>query len=86
MPSWQIRTWADFDRVIPEFQRHSGPAVCEVFMHPEQLFVPKLSLAVQQDGTLVSPPLEDLSPLLPREVLKDAMLVGTHPKSELLVL
>ena len=60
-------------------------AVCEVFMHPQQLFAPKLSLAVQRDGTLVSPPLEDLSPLLPREVLRDAMLVGTHPKSEQLV-
>jgi acetolactate synthase-1/2/3 large subunit len=85
MPAWQIRTWADFDRVIPEFQRHSGPAVCEVFMYPQQLFVPKLSLAVQKDGTLVSPPLEDLSPLLPSEVLSDVMLVGTHPKSEQLV-
>ena len=33
-----------------------GPCIVEVFMHPEQLFHPKLSLAVQQDGALVSPP------------------------------
>ena len=85
IPAWQVRTWAEFDRVIPELQRHSGPAVCEVFMHPQQLFAPKLSLATQEDGTLVSPPLEDLSPLLPRKVLGDAMLVGMHPKSEHLV-
>lgn len=82
MPTWQIRTWGDFDRVLPEFQKHAGPAICEVFMHPEQLFVPKLSLAPQADGSLVSPPLEDLSPLLPGQVLKDSMLVGMHPKSE----
>jgi acetolactate synthase-1/2/3 large subunit len=35
----------------------------------------------QADGTLVSPPLEDLSPLLPRDVLEAAMPVGVHPKS-----
>jgi len=82
MPTWQIRTWEDFDRAIPELQACAGPAICEVFMHPEQPFVPKLSLAVKADGSLVSPPLEDLSPLLPRQTLKDAMLVGMHPKSE----
>jgi acetolactate synthase-1/2/3 large subunit len=84
IPAWQIRTWEDFDRVIPEFQNHTGPAICEVFMHPEQLFVPKLSLAVRGDGSLVSPPLEDLSPLVTRQVLKEAMIVGTHPKSDTL--
>ncbi|MEO5804399.1 MAG: thiamine pyrophosphate-binding protein [Verrucomicrobiota bacterium] len=82
LPSWQIRTWEDFDRVMPLLQNHEGPAICEVFMHPEQLFVPKLSLALQKDGTVVSPPLEDLSPLLPRSVLKEVMLTGIHPKSE----
>ncbi len=81
-PSWQIRTWEDFDRVMPLLQRHEGPGICEVFMYPEQLFVPKLSLAMQKDGTVVSPPLEDLSPLLARNVLRDAMSVGLHPKSE----
>ena len=82
IPTWQVRTWVDFDRFIPEFQNHAGPAICEVFMHPEQLFAPKLALATQADGSFVSPPLEDLSPVLPRQMLKDAMLVGLHPKSK----
>ena len=81
MPAFQIRTWDDFDAVVPQVQAHNGPLICEVFMHPEQLFVPKLSLAIRDDGTLVSPPLEDLSPLLPREELERAMLVGMHDKS-----
>ena len=51
-------------------------------MHPEQLFVPKLSLAPQKDGSLVSPPIEDLFPFLYREVLRKNMIVGIHPKSE----
>lgn len=84
LPAWQIRTWEDFDRVLPKVQAAIGPCIVEVFMHPEQLFHPKLSLAVQQDGSLVSPPLEDLSPLLPREVLRQEMISGLHPKSETL--
>ena len=81
LPSFQIRTWDDFETVIPQVQAFDGPLICEVFMHPEQLFVPKLSLALQEDGTLISPPLEDLSPLLPREELAAAMLGGLHEKS-----
>ena len=53
-------------------------------MFPEQLFSPKLSLVVRDDGSLVSPPLEDLSPLLPRETIAQAMIVGMHDKSKAL--
>jgi len=79
--SYQIRTWEDFDKYIPEVQAYNGPVICEVFMHPQQTFVPKLSLAIQKDGSLISPPLEDLSPFIPREELKKNMLNGLHPKS-----
>jgi acetolactate synthase-1/2/3 large subunit len=82
IPSFQIRTWEDFDRVIPQFQALDTPAICEVFMHPEQLFVPKLSLAIRSDGSLISPPLEDLSPLLDRKQLASEMLIGLHEKSK----
>ena len=58
-----------------------GPVICEVFMHPEQFFHPKLGVAVQPDGTMVSPPLEDLSPFLPREVLAENLKVSLNPKS-----
>jgi len=60
--AFQIRTWEDFDTVMPQVQAAEGPVICEVFMHPMQLFVPKLSLARRSDGSIVSPPLEDLSP------------------------
>lgn len=80
-PSYQIRTWEDFDHVIPEVQAYNGPLICEVFMHPQQLFVPKLSLAIQEDGSLISPPLEDLSPFIPRAELEENMYAGMHEKS-----
>jgi len=81
IPSFKIKTWEDFDKVIPEVQNFKGPLICEVFMHPQQLFVPKLSLAMQEDGTLISPPLEDLSPFISRDELQENMYSGMHTKS-----
>lgn len=82
MPAFTIKSWQDFEKVIPQVQSEKGPLICEVFMDPEQLFLPKLSLAPKADGSIVSPPIEDLSPLLPREELRKNMLIGLHPKSE----
>lgn len=82
IPSFQIRNWDECDETLVNVQASTGPVICEVFMHPEQPFTPKLSLVAKEDGTLVSPPLEDLSPLLTRDVLERAMLVGMHEKSK----
>jgi acetolactate synthase-1/2/3 large subunit len=82
MPAFQIRHWDECDEVLAQVQAATGPVICEVFMDPEQLFSPKLSVVAKPDGALVSPPLEDLSPLLPRDVLERAMLVGMHEKSK----
>jgi acetolactate synthase-1/2/3 large subunit len=85
LPTYQVNNWEECDSVLEAVQSADGPLICEVFMHPEQLFSPKLSLVVKEDGSLVSPPLEDLSPLLPREKIKRAMLVGVHEKSKSLI-
>lgn len=82
--AYQIRHWGECDETLSKVQNADGPVICEVFMHPEQLFTPKLSLVAKEDGTLVSPPLEDLSPLVPRDVLERAMFIGVHEKSRLL--
>jgi acetolactate synthase-1/2/3 large subunit len=82
IPTFQIRTWDECDATLEKVQAAEGPVICEVFMHPEQIFSPKLSLVSREDGSLVSPPLEDLSPLVPRDVLERAMLDGMHEKSK----
>jgi acetolactate synthase I/II/III large subunit len=81
-PTYRVRTWEDYEEVVPKFFADNRPAFLEVFMDPEQFFHPKLGLAVQEDGGLISPPLEELSPFLSREEVKEAMLIGLHPKSE----
>jgi acetolactate synthase-1/2/3 large subunit len=83
LPSFQIRSWSDFDEYIPLIMKMNEALVCEIFMHPEQFFYPKLALSVQKDGSLISPALEDLSPFLSRKELKENMkYVSIHPKSE----
>lgn len=80
-PSFQIHTWEEVETIIPQMQAINGPVICEVFTHPEQLFVPKLSLVQQPDGSIISPPIEDLSPLLSRDEMRKNMLIGLHQKS-----
>lgn len=52
-----------------------GPAICEVFVSTDQNFEPKSSAKRLPDGTLVSPPLEDLSPFLPDEEMDEMMII-----------
>jgi acetolactate synthase-1/2/3 large subunit len=82
MPSFQIRGWDECDATIAAVLAAPGRVICEVFMSPTQLFSPKLGVVARADGSLVSPPLEDLSPLLPRDVLEQAMIGGMHEKSK----
>ena len=44
-----------------------GPVFCEVVLDPGQMFWPKISSKVLPDGRIVSPPIDDMFPFLPRE-------------------
>ena len=44
-----------------------GPVICEIFVSTTQFFEPKNSARKTEDGKIVSPPLEDLAPFLPRD-------------------
>ena len=77
----KLENFEDAPAVISDTLSGDGPVICVVYTDPEQIFVPKLSLSVDSEGKLVSPPLEDLAPLLPREQLGREMLVGVHEKS-----
>lgn len=52
-----------------------GPVICEVFVTTDQNFEPKSAAKKLPDGTMVSPPLEDLSPFLPDEEMNENMLI-----------
>ena len=52
-----------------------GPVICEILVSTDQVFEPKSSAKRLPDGTLVSPPLEDLSPFLPEEEMDANMII-----------
>ena len=49
--------------------------MCEVVCSTTQIFEPKSATRKLEDGTLVSPPREDMAPFLPREELKRNMYI-----------
>ncbi len=63
-------------RAIQKVLSIEGPAICEVFVTIDQNFEPKSSAKRLADGTMVSPPLEDLSPFLPEEEMERNMIIS----------
>lgn len=56
--------------------------IVEVMLEENEVLAPKVSALPQPDGSIISMPLEDMSPLLPRDVLRAEMLVPLDPASE----
>lgn len=66
---------AEMKAAVDEVLGTDGPAFCEIFTDTKQVWEPKSSTKRLEDGTLVSPPLEDLAPFLPREELEKQMFI-----------
>jgi acetolactate synthase I/II/III large subunit len=67
VPFRKITSAAGIKQRIAEALAIDGPAIIEAVIDPEQFFEPKLSSKRLPDGSMVSPPLEDLFPFLPEE-------------------
>ena len=61
--------------VVDKVKNLEGPLFVEIFTDTEQVWEPKSSTKRLDDGSLVSSPLEDLAPFLPREELEKIMIV-----------
>ena len=66
---------AEMKAVVDEVLKLDGPVFTEIFTDTKQVWEPKSSTKRLEDGTLVSPPLEDLAPFLPREELEQIMVI-----------
>lgn len=75
MPYYRIQEAEDLDVCLRDVLREDGYVICEVFCTTEQIFEPKSATKKLEDGRLVSPPLEDLAPFLPREELRENMYI-----------
>lgn len=66
---------AEMKEVVDAALAAEGAVFCEIFTDTQQVWEPKSSTKRLEDGTLVSPPLEDLAPFLPREELAKQMFI-----------
>ena len=66
---------------VAAFFAATGPVLLEVFMHPEQLFIPRVGTIKGENGSLISPPLEDMIPLVSEAALSAAMDGALHAES-----
>ena len=63
----------DMGRAIAETLAADGPAICEIMVDKGQNFAPKVSSRRLEDGSMVTAPMEDLAPFLPRDELERAL-------------
>ena len=74
-PYYSARSNSEMKDVVDKVLSVDGPLFCEVFTDTEQVWEPKSSTKKMADGSLVSPPLEDLAPFLSREELERNMFI-----------
>lgn len=74
-PYFCAKSNEEMKRVAEKVLSIKGPVFCEIFVSTTQGFEPKSSAKCLPDGSMVSPPLEDLAPFLPREELERNMYI-----------
>lgn len=72
---FEISSEKSLEENIQKILNTPGPVFCNVFMPQDQFLGPKSAVKVKADGTLFSPPLEDMYPFLEREEFKQNMLI-----------
>ena len=73
---FSARSNEEMHKVVDEVLALEGPVFCEIFTDTKQVWEPKSATKRLPDGTLVSPPLEDLAPFLPAEELEKIMSIS----------
>jgi len=79
----RINDASELDEKIQYVLNHTGPVLCDVSIIKNEALWPKVAAIPQADGGMISMPLEDMSPLLPIEQLKQEMLTDVSDASKL---
>jgi acetolactate synthase-1/2/3 large subunit len=67
--------------VFNELLKSDNPVLFEIIMDPEQKYLPRLSTSKLSDGTLISPPIEDLDPMISANLLQRLLEQELHLNS-----
>ena len=77
---FRIDKISDIGVQLPKIMEAEGPALCEVKILRDQEVIPSVSSKKLAGGRLVSSPIEDMYPFLPRDEFRENMIVA--PVSE----
>ena len=78
---YRLEDWSNIDNSLDKFLNYSGPSILEVFMDPHQGFLPKVKGVPKEDGSILAPPIEEMSPLVSIDELKKEMTIKLSKKS-----
>jgi acetolactate synthase-1/2/3 large subunit len=73
LPGMRIETAKDLTSGLDYAMAQSGTFICEVCLQTNEVLSPKVAALPQSDGSMLSMPLEDMSPLLELSVLEHEM-------------
>jgi len=77
----RISNSAELSSGLADALAQSGPSICEIRLQSDEALSPKVAAIPQPDGSILSMPLEDMSPLLPLEQLQAEMIVDLDERS-----
>jgi acetolactate synthase-1/2/3 large subunit len=66
----------EVEDVVRQVLALPGPVLCEVMLDPDRALEPKVVSYMKADGTMESRPIEDMAPLLERELFRSLMLAA----------
>lgn len=74
LPAYKLTNASTFKAKLANILDMPGPVLCEIMIEEEYTFSPKLSARRLENGTMVSPSLEDMSPFLSSEELQKNLI------------
>ena len=77
---WSAHSNAEMKEAVDKALLMEGSVFCEIFVSATQIFEPKSGTKKLEDGSLFSPPLEDLAPFLPKEEVRQNLFITPLPE------
>jgi len=75
-PYFEAHSNEEMKKAVDDALAADGPVICEIFVSSKQNFEPKSATKKLEDGSLFSPPLEDLAPFLDREEVRRNLFIA----------
>ena len=82
IPYRKLRNNDEAAREVSGILALKGPVIIEVMTDPWEILGPKAASKRLKDGRMVSAPLEDMAPFLPREKFKESMIISPDAEFE----